>query len=78
MRGVEQRLPCVRPSPPKESRLGSIWLIGFLDLVTAGVPVLLQEYALDGTTARFALLVTMPVIFCVFLVRASAYMHLVC
>lgn len=33
--------------------------------VTAGVSVLLQEYALDGTTARFALLVTMPVIFCV-------------
>ncbi|KAF9462750.1 glycosyl transferase family group 2-domain-containing protein [Collybia nuda] len=33
--------------------------------VTAGVMVLLEEYALDGDPTRFALLVTMPVIFCV-------------
>jgi len=33
--------------------------------VTAGVSVLLQEYALDGVTMRFGLLITMPVIFCV-------------
>ena len=42
-----------------------------LDFVTAGVSVLLQEYALDGAVVRFGLLATMPVIFCVSLVCAG-------
>ncbi|KAJ3511596.1 hypothetical protein NLJ89_g4008 [Agrocybe chaxingu] len=33
--------------------------------MTSGVSVLLEEYALDGDLTRFALLVTMPVIYCV-------------
>lgn len=39
------------------------------DFMASGVAVLLEEYALDGNTQRFALLATMPVIFCVSLVR---------
>lgn len=35
------------------------------DFMSAGVSILLQEYALDGDATRFALLVTMPIIFCV-------------
>ena len=42
-----------------------------LDFVTAGTSVLLQEYALDADLTRFGLLITMPVIFCVSLVRCS-------
>ncbi|KAF7327342.1 hypothetical protein MKEN_00311800 [Mycena kentingensis (nom. inval.)] len=33
--------------------------------VFAGISVLLEEYALDGGTSRFALVVTLPIIFCV-------------
>jgi hypothetical protein len=54
-------------SLPNQSNFGTC----YLDFVTAGVSVLLQEYALDGTTVRFALLVTMPIIFCVSLVCIS-------
>ena len=42
-----------------------------LDFMTAGTSVLLQEYALDADMARFGLLTTMPVFFCVTLVRYS-------
>ncbi|KAJ7829002.1 glycosyl transferase family group 2-domain-containing protein [Mycena olivaceomarginata] len=35
------------------------------DFVLSGVSVLLKEYALDGDLTRFALMVTLPVIFCV-------------
>jgi hypothetical protein len=35
----------------------------------SGIKVLLQEYALDGDPKRFALLATLPVIFCVSIVR---------
>ncbi|KDR73818.1 hypothetical protein GALMADRAFT_251646 [Galerina marginata CBS 339.88] len=33
--------------------------------ITSGISVLLEEYALDGSLTRFALLATAPVIFCV-------------
>lgn len=40
------------------------------DFVTGGVKVLLTEYALDGDPRRFALLITMPVIYCVSIVSS--------
>ena len=42
-----------------------------LDFMTAGTSVLPQEYALDADMTHFGLLITMPVIFCVSLVRYS-------
>jgi len=39
-----------------------------VDFMSGGVTVLLEEYALDGDPRRFALLVTLPIIFCVSLV----------
>jgi hypothetical protein len=42
------------------------------DFVMSGIKVLLQEYALDGDPKRFALLATLPVIFCVSIVRVFA------
>ena len=50
--------------------------ISCLDFVTAGTSVLLQEYALDADMTRFGLLITMPVIFCVSLVRCSYFLLL--
>jgi len=39
-----------------------------LDFVSGGVKVLLEEWALDGDPRRFALVSTIPVIYCVCLV----------
>lgn len=36
-----------------------------VDFVTAGASILLEEFALDRNPARFGLLVTLPIIFCI-------------
>lgn len=36
--------------------------------MTSGIGILLEEFALDGDPTRFALLVTLPVIYCVSIV----------
>lgn len=41
----------------------------FADFMTSGIAVLLEEYALDHDPTRFALIVTLPVIYCVSIVR---------
>ena len=46
-----------------------------LDFVTGGVNVLLQEWALDGDPKRFALIATLPVIYCVCLVGLPSLTH---
>ena len=38
--------------------------------MTSALSVLLEEFALDGSFARFGLLATTPVIFCVSIVRS--------
>jgi len=40
-----------------------------VDFASAGISILLQEYALDHNATRFALMLTLPVIYCVSLVR---------
>lgn len=40
-----------------------------LDFALSGVSVLLEEYALDRNPTRFALCATLPIIFCVSIVR---------
>jgi hypothetical protein len=41
------------------------------DFTFSGVSVLLEEYALDRNPTRFALCATLPIIFCVSIVRLS-------
>ena len=43
--------------------------------MSSGIRVLLEEYALDGSMTRFALLVTLPVIYCVSIVRPYLPSH---
>jgi hypothetical protein len=45
------------------------------DFMSSGVRVLLEEYALDGNMTRFALLATLPVIYCVSIVRLYLPSH---
>lgn len=40
------------------------------DFMTSGIAVLLEEYALDHDPTRFALICTLPVIYCVSIVRS--------
>lgn len=39
--------------------------------MSSGISVLLEEYALDGDATRFALVATLPVIYCVSIVSPS-------
>ena len=43
------------------------------DFCSSGVSVLLEEYALDGDPMRFVLVVTLPVIYCVSIVRIPSF-----
>ena len=67
MRCVVRLWPCVRCTFFLLSNESDLCYC--LDFMTAGTSVLLREYALDADMARFGLLTTMPVIFCVSLVR---------
>lgn len=45
----------------------------FIDFVGAGVSILLEEYLMDGNATRFAMCVTLPVIFCVSIVSVNIF-----
>lgn len=49
--------------------LSVVLIVKCADFMTAGCAVLLEEFRLDGDATRFALIATLPVIFCVSLVR---------
>ena len=51
------------------------YLLCASDFMSSGIRVLLAEYALDGNMTRFALLVTLPVIYCVSIVRPYLPFH---
>ena len=46
----------------------TVFLFLYLDFMVSALSVLLEEFALDGSFARFGLLATTPVIFCVSIV----------
>ena len=46
----------------------TVFLFLYLDFMVSALSVLLEEFALDGGFARFGLLATTPVIFCVSIV----------
>jgi len=60
---LDAALRCQRVSFAFSSLLSV--LSASVDFVTAGTSILLEEFALDRNPARFGLLVTLPIIFCI-------------
>jgi len=72
---LDAALHCQRVSFTFGSLLLVPILIASVDFVTAGASILLEEFALDRNPARFGLLATLPIIFCISVVSCTFPSH---